>query len=47
MRQGELKPRILSLRPIHEKDGQFAPTSTVELPDAQLPRELDGRGRVE
>lgn len=47
MRQRKFKPRILSERSAHEKVGQFAPTFTVELPDAQLTREMDGFGRVE
>ena len=47
MRQRKLKPRILSQRPVHKKDGQIAATFTAGLPDAQLPREMDGFGRVE
>ena len=47
MRQRQFNSRILSQKSVHENVGQFAPMFTVELPDAQLPREMDGLGRVE
>ena len=51
MRSRRLEPRIHSLEPVPEKEDRSAKTSTdkqwIELPDAQLPREIDGRGRAE
>ena len=51
MRQRKLKPRIPSQRPVPENEDRSATTFMdgrwPELPDAPLPRELDGLGKVE
>lgn len=50
-RQRKVEPRTPSQGPVPEKENRSAAISIygqwTELPDAQLPREIDGRGRAE
>lgn len=51
MRQRRTKPRTLSQKTGLNNDGQLAAATVdgqwTELPDAQIPRELDGHERIE